>query len=333
MRVERATVDAVPRLEGSWALTLGTFDGVHRGHASVLGALAASARHEGIAGACAITFDPHPRAFLQGGPGPDLLTTIDERAVLLAAAGVDVLVIVEFDTRVASMPFDDFVRDVLRARLGMVHFVLGHDVHFGRGRGGNAQSVATMAAGEGFSTQEVSSTTFDGAPVSSTRIRQALTDGDFATAVDLLGHPYLFVGDVVRGRGLGRQLGFATANLDLPVGRLRPALGVYAGWARWHGTEWSPAIANVGRGPTVAPDDPPRLEIHVLDRDVDLYGLRVELALAERLRPEKKFESVDALREAIRHDVESVPARLAAVPAAGRPERVDALYESRPSDS
>lgn len=333
MRIERVDVGSVPRLEGSWVLTLGTFDGVHRGHASVLGALVASARADGIAGACAITFDPHPRAFLRGGPGPDLLTTVEERAVLLAAAGVDVLVIVEFDARVASMPFDVFVRDVLRARLGMVHFVLGHDVHFGRGRGGNAQSVATLAASEGFTTEEVSSTTFDGAPVSSTRIRQALIDGDFATAVDLFGHPYLFVGDVIRGRGLGRQLGFATANLDLPTGRLRPALGVYAGWARWEGAGWSPAIANVGRGPTVAPDDPPRLEIHVLDHDVDLYGRRVELALADRLRPEVKFESVDALRDAIRHDVESVPSRLAAVPAAGRPERIDALYEIGPSSS
>lgn len=333
MRIERVGVDRVPFLKGRWAVTLGTFDGVHRGHVAVLGALVEAARREDRSGACAITFDPHPRALLQSGPGPDLLTSVDERAVLLAGAGIDVLVVVAFDERVASTPFDDFVRDVLIDRLGMDHFVLGHDVHFGRGRGGNAHSVRALATEIGFTTAEVASTTLGGAPVSSSRIRRALVDGDFGTAIELLGHPYLFVGDVVRGRGLGRELGFATANLDLPGGRLRPALGVYCGWARWEGQSWVPAVANIGRGPTVAPDDPPRVEIHLPDRDVDLYDRRVELALAERIRPEARFEGLEALRAAIGRDVASVPGRLAAIPAAGRPERIDALLAGGRSKS
>lgn len=328
MRIERARLERIPALAGSWVVTLGTFDGVHRGHLSVLGALADAARTRGAAGACAVTFDPHPRALLAGGPGPDLLTTIDERAVLMAGAGVDVLVVVEFDARVAATAHDVFVRDVLLDRLGMIHFVLGHDVHFGKGRGGNAQTVGPLAAAAGFTTEEVPSSTVDGAPVSSTRIRQALVDGDFDTAVTLLGHPYLFVGEVVRGRGLGRELGFATANLDLPTGRLRPALGVYGGWARWDGGPWTAAIANVGRAPTVAPDDPPRVEIHLPGRAVDLYGRRVELALGARIRPEARFDGLEALRAAIGRDVDSLGAHLASVGPLGRPERIDDLLAS-----
>lgn len=325
MRVERVTMDAVPRLDGRWAVTLGTFDGVHRGHQAVLRALRDASSSPGTAGACVLTFDPHPRAFLQGGPGPDLLTTIDERVRLLAGAEIDVLLIVTFDESVATTAFDDFVRDTLLERLHMRHFVLGHDVHFGRGRGGNAPSVRALAPRAGFTTEEVASTTVAGAPVSSTRIRQALVDGDLVTALALFGHPFLVAGDVVRGRGLGRELGFATANLDLPAGRLRPALGVYAGWARWEGRDWTPAVANVGRGPTVAPDDPPRVEVHVPGETVDLYDRRLEMAIGARLRPERRFAGLEELREAIGHDVDAAAAALATLPAHALPERIDDL--------
>ncbi|HKK72205.1 MAG TPA: riboflavin biosynthesis protein RibF [Candidatus Krumholzibacteria bacterium] len=325
MRYERTTVADLPRLQGRWAVTLGTFDGVHRGHAAVLQALSAASRRNGISGSCAVTFDPHPRAFLDRGPAPELLTTLDERARLLEASGIDALVVLDFDARLSGLPFEDFVRDVLQERLQMSHFVLGHDVHFGRGRGGNAHTVRAIAPRSGFGVEEVGSLSIDGAPVSSTRIRRALLEGDFGHAVDLMGHPYLFVGRVVRGRGLGRQLGFATANLDLAPDRLRPALGVYGGWTRWDGAAWTPAIANVGRGPTVADGEPPRVEVHVPGRAVDLYDRRLELALSVRIRPEVRFPGLEALRTAIHRDVESLPARLAAVGGWGRPERIDRL--------
>lgn len=332
MRYERATLSDLPRFRGDWAVTLGTFDGVHRGHAAVLAALTHAARRNGTTGSCAVTFDPHPRAVLARGPAPELLTTLDERAVLLEASGIDALVVLGFDDRLAALPFEDFVRDVLRDRLRMTHFVLGHDVHFGRGRGGNAHTVRAIAPRSGFGVEEIDSLSLDGAPVSSTRIRRALLEGDFEHAVDLLGHPYLFVGRVVRGRGLGRDLGFATANLALAPERLRPALGVYGGWVRWErGGAWTPAIANVGRGPTVAAGDPPRVEVHVPGREVDLYDRRLELALAVRMRPEVRFPDLEALRTAIGRDVESLPARLAEVGEWGRPERIDRLDPNGPA--
>ena len=326
MRLERTGIDRVPRLEGRWAVTLGTFDGVHRGHAAVLGALAAAGGAAGIDGTCVVTFDPHPRRFLDPTGSPPLLTSIDERATLIGATGPDVLLVLDFDAPLASMPYDAFVHDVLRARLGMVHFVLGHDVHFGHARGGNAHSVRPLGERSGFSVDEVESLSVDGAPVSSTRIRRALVEGEFERAVFLLGHPYLYAGTVVRGRGLGRRLGFPTANLALAADRLRPALGVYAGWARWEGGDWVPAVANIGRGPTVAPDDPARVEVHLPGLDVDLYDRRIELALAVRLRPETRFGSLEELGTAIGHDVATAPARLAGVPEWGRPERIDDLW-------
>lgn len=325
MRILRTTHHELPFLGGRRALTLGTFDGVHRGHQAVLAELRRAGTASGLEGACAVTFGPHPREVLTPGEVPALLNSRADRESMLAAAGIDLLVVLDFTPELASLDHEEFVRDLLLERLGLAHFVLGHDVHFGRGRGGNARTVADLGDRAGFVVSQVPSVVVNGEVVSSTRIRAALVDGDLDLAVDLLGHPHLLSGAVVRGRQLGRTLGFPTANLELPARRVLPALGVYAGWARWERSGWQPAVLNIGRAPTVVAEGRPRVEVHVLDQDVDLYERHLEVALAARLRPETAFESLQSLREAIARDVESGRKALAGVRPEARPERLDDL--------
>lgn len=325
MRILRSSHEGLPRLEGRRAITLGTFDGVHRGHQEVLAQLRRAASAQGLDGACAVTFGPHPREVLTPENVPALLNSRGDRERMLAAAGVELLVVLDFTPALAALDHADFVRGLLQQRLGLAHFVLGHDVHFGRGRGGNAQSVAAIGAGAGFVVSQVPSVAVGGEPVSSTRIRQALVQGEIATAVELLGHPHLISGPVLRGRQLGRGLGFPTANLELPARRVLPALGVYAGWARWDDAAWYPAVLNIGRAPTVAEAGVPRVEVHLPGLEVDLYEKHLEVAVAHRLRPEQKFAGLEALRAAIARDVEALAPALARTPSWGLPGRLDDL--------
>ena len=302
---------------GRWALTLGSFDGVHRGHQAILESCRRIARAEGFEGAAAVSFVRHPRSLLPGQRPPRLLSSLPERLALLAESGIDKVVLLPFTPDLAGMHHADFVRQVLLGKLSMAHFVLGHDVHFGHARGGNAHTVADLAEECGFSFSQVPSVRHEGLPVSSTRIRDLVEAGELGSANALLGHPQLLSGIVREGRRLGRTLGFPTANL-LPEdpGKLLPAPGVYAAWARGLGA-WERAVVHIGPAPSVSPEPTLRVEAHLLDGEHELYGQLLSLALVERLREVRIFADLALLRAQIEQDVrlaQAVLGRLAAPP-------------------
>jgi len=301
MRIHRGSFDSIKPIIGRHAVSLGTFDGVHRGHQAILQELREVASRSDLAGAVAVTFGLHPRSVISERGAPPSITNLEERIGLLAATGIDDLVVLEFDEALSRVEYDAFVGDLLVRRLGMTHFVLGHDVHFGRERRGNAISVAALGEAIGFNVSQVASVRDTGLAISSTRIREALVAGEMDDAVSWAGHPIPFNGVVGRGREVGRQLGFPTANLPVPADKIALARGVYAGWAR-QADRWTPTVANLGHAPTIGSGGPLRLEAHILDFEGELYGERLELALGTRLRAEKKFSSQGELVEAIAAD-------------------------------
>ncbi len=280
-------------------VTIGAFDGVHRGHQQLIGAMVAAA-HEAGRAAIALTFDPHPGALLGRSPVA-ALTTPEERAALIAALGVDILVILRFTPAVAGTPATRFVRMLCR-HLRMVELWVGPDFALGHRREGNVPFLQQFGQQEGFTVRVVEPLRWRGEIVSSTRIRAALTAGDIEEANGCLGRPYRLAGQVTQGRGLGRRIGIPTANLEPPPGRLIPANGVYAGYAHTENAGTHPAVINVGVRPTIAPDHL-TVEAHLLDFDGDLYGQSLALDFVARLRDEETFPSLNALAEQIRQDI------------------------------
>jgi riboflavin kinase/FMN adenylyltransferase len=330
MRIHRGSFDSISAVSGRHAVSLGTFDGVHRGHQAILRELREVASRSDLAGAIAVTFGFHPRSITSDRGAPPSITNLEERIGLLAATAIDDLVVLDFDEALSRMEYDVFVRDLLVRRLGMTHFVLGHDVHFGRERRGNAISVAALGEAIGFNVSQVASVRDADLAISSTRIREALLAGDLDDAVRWAGHPIPFAGVVQRGRELGRQLGFPTANLMVPSDNIALARGVYVGWALQAKT-WIPMVANLGRAPSVDPGGPLRLEAHLLDTRVELYGQHLELALGTRLRPELKFSSKEELSEAIAEDCARARAWIAEAPPFAVPGRLTNLTEPGPA--
>ena len=324
MKIHRGSFDSIGTLEGAHAVSLGTFDGVHRGHQAILRELRLVAARRELAGAAVVTFGQHPREVVSARGAPPTITDLDERISLIEACGIDELVVLDFDAALAAVEYDAFVRDLLVRRLCMTHFVLGHDVHFGRGRGGNAASVVDLGEEIGFNVSQVASVRDEGEAISSTRIRAALANGDFDAAVRWSGHPFPVSGTVQRGRELGRTLGFPTANLEMPAGKVSLSTGVYAGWARVRG-EWLPVVANLGRAPTVSDSGELRLEVHILDGEYELYGQRLEVALGTRVRAERKFASKEELMAAISEDCGTARAWIETAPEEALPGRLARL--------
>ena len=253
-----------------------------------------------------VSFERHPRTVLTPENAPDRLTTDSERCQLMASTGVDLLVVLPFDRDTSQLRYDEFVRDFLIDRLALGHLVLGHDVHFGRGREGTVTTVAELAETQGFGLSQVASVRHRGEPISSTRLRAGLAAGAVEEVGVMLGHPYLIHGRVTQGRRIGRELGFPTANVESPHRRkILPADGVYGGWMRRPGLDWVEAVVNVGRAPTVSEGQnaPRRVEAHLLAEMEDFYGETVELAVARRLRGEQRFDDLSALKAAIEADV------------------------------
>lgn len=285
------------------AVTIGNFDGLHRGHAALLADVGALAAAQGLTRAV-LTFEPHPLALLAPERAPVRIVTAVEKRRLLAAAGIEVVFEQPFTRDFASLTPDAFAEEVLARHLGARHVVVGYDFRYGAGRAGNAETL--VAAGErcGFAVTVMPARCLpDGVPASSSLVRRAVLAGDLERASAGLGRPYAIVGDVVHGDGRGHGLGFPTANIrtDFP---LRPPHGVYAGWLETDG-ELYPAAVNLGLRPTFA-DTPPevRIEAHAIDTpDVDFYGRSVRLHFISRLRPELRFDGPDALRAAIANDV------------------------------
>ncbi len=277
-------------------LTIGVFDGVHRGHQEIIKLVAADSP------SVVMTFDPHPASVL-GGHEINCLTTPDERAELLGALGVDVVITEPFTRDLAAVSAYEFMAR-LKRHLGLERLLIGYDFALGRGREGNAARLTEIGQELGFTVEVVPAVGDESGVISSTEIRKLVSRGDVAAAADLLGHPYQIGGPVIHGDHRGRTIGFPTANIEYPVRKALPANGIYACWA-WLGNERIPAAINVGLRPTVKADQSvPNVEAYLLDFDRDVYGQFLKLEFIARLRDELKFDSLEALIEQMRGDVE-----------------------------
>ncbi len=304
-------LDGFPRHAQS-VVTVGTFDGVHRGHEALVAEVVGRAR-AASAPAVAVTFDPHPREVVTGQAVP-LLSTVRERAERLEALGIDRLVVLPFTPALAATDGETFVRRIVCEAIGCGVFVAGHDHGFGRGRAGDAALLRALGAEHGFEVVEAPAVALgDGTVVSSSAIRAALAVGDVAQAARLLGRPYAVAGPVEPGEQRGRTIGFPTANVAPEHARkLLPAHGVYAVRVQTPQGAFD-GVANVGERPTVG-GGPVRLEAHLFGFAGDLYGQPVRVEFVERLRAEQRFPDFSALQAQIREDAANARRLLATVP-------------------
>ena len=286
------------RLRGA-ILALGNFDGFHRGHQAVVGEAIRRAREQGRP-AIVATFDPHPVRFFDPTAEPFRLTTLDQRAELFAAAGADAMLVFHFDAALAATTAEQFVADLLVGRLGAAGVVTGEDFTFGKARGGNVEVLARLGAPLGLRARAVGPVADEGEVVSSSRIRDALKAGDCGLATHLLTRPFAIRGTVQHGDKVGRTIGFPTANLAMG-NYLRPRYGIYAVTAVVPGGRVLHGAANLGIRPSF---DPPKelLEPHFFDFSGDLYGQEIEVAFHHFLRPEAKFDSLEALTRQMEAD-------------------------------
>jgi riboflavin kinase / FMN adenylyltransferase len=311
------TLDDVPTDWPRSVVTIGVFDGVHRGHRRVLD-LAVRRAGELSLPAVVVTFDPHPMAVIRPGADPSLLSTVSRRADLLAGLGVDAVLVLPFTRELSQQSAEEFVVGVLLDRLHAAEVVVGENFRFGHRAAGDVALLTRLGEQHAFQVRPVSIGGSD-APWSSTAIRQAIAAGDVAAAASILGRPHRVEGTVVPGDRRGRQLGYPTANLDMPdVDMIAvPADGVYAGWLLVTG-ERLPAAISVGTNPTFD-GQVRRVEAYVLDRDdLELYGQPVAVEFVERLRGQVRFDGEDAstaLVAQMADDVERSRAVLAAAAA------------------
>jgi riboflavin kinase/FMN adenylyltransferase len=269
---------------GPRSVAIGTFDGVHLGHREVI-------RGNGTA----LTFDPHPLSVIHPDATPKLISSLRVKRDLIAGLGVEELVVIPFDQEFAAKSAEAFVEEVLVERLGAERVSVGENFRFGRGAKGTAEFLRSRSE---FDTTVVPLVEVSGETVSSSHIRGLVAAGDVRHAADFMGGPFLFEGEVVEGDRRGRELGVPTANIVPDDALVCPGHGVYAAWAHGH-----PAAVNVGVRPTFETGRGLLVEAHLIDFDGDLYGEELRIAFIERLRGEKRFESVDALVEQMRRDI------------------------------
>lgn len=302
---------ACPRFEHGTVVTIGAYDGVHLGHRALVNEVKQRAGALGAA-TVVITFDKHPAMVVRPESAPKLLTDLEQKLELLASTGVDSTLVIHFDEERSHESAEEFVREVLVDCLRARSVVVGHDFHFGHGRRGNVALLQQMGGEFGF---DVLGLTLVADPnqhiYSSTRIRQLLGEGDVAAAAVLLDRPHEVRGRVAEGDRRGRDLGFPTANIEVPDEICLPADGIYAGWyVRPDGSTHMAAVS-LGRRPTFYDNAPfSLLEAYLLDFDGDLYGERARVRFVSRLRGEERFDSVDALIAQMRADVDEARRRL-----------------------
>ena len=289
-----------PRHRGCVA-TIGNFDGVHLGHQAIFAQLAEQAARFRLP-RLVITFEPQPMEFFAGPqPAPARLMRLREKLLALDGLGIERVLCLEFGHRLAALSAQAFIDDLLVGRLGVRYLVIGDDFRFGHRRAGDFALLVEAGQQHGFEVADNRSYRVDGERVSSTRIRQALVEGDLELAARLLGRPYGMNGRVAHGDRVGRTLGFPTANIHLHR-RAIPIFGVYAVLMSGPGLQLWTGVANIGRRPTVQ-GVREQLEVHLLDFQGDLYGQHVKVDFLHYLRPEQRFESLDALRRQIQQDV------------------------------
>ena len=285
-------------------VTVGTFDGVHAGHHVLINRVVEKAK--AVNGRSVIvTFDPHPREIIN--PGKDgirLLTSLNERCELLAALGVDLMVVIPFDRDFSLLTSEEFIRDVIWKKIGVKEFIIGYDHQFGRNREGTIDTVMEVGRELGFGAHVVSKQEVEDRTVSSTVIRRALQDsGDVKLAANLLERPYMVHGTVIHGDKRGKSIGFPTANIRVDDHRkIIPDIGVYAVKIRVEGKMYG-GMMNIGVRPTFEGDDSPTLEVHIFDFDRDIYGHQIQIRFIDRLRDEKKFSGIDELMKQLTLDM------------------------------
>lgn len=298
-------LDEVPADWGRSVVTIGVFDGVHRGHQRIVGAAAEEARRRGLR-SVAITFDPHPDEVVRPGTHPPLLSTARRRIELLEGLGTDAVVVVPFTLELSRVPPDEFVRSVLVERLHAAHVIVGEDFRFGHRAKGDVPLLQELGEKYDFTAEGVPLVANGGA-ISSTRIRERLDEGRVEDAAHALGRPHRVEGVVVRGHQRGRALGFPTANLETLPHTAIPADGVYAGWLvcdsdRYPASRWPSAIS-IGTNPTFEGPGERTVEAYALGRDdLDLYGEHVGVDFQARIRDTLKFDSIEALIEEMHRD-------------------------------
>ncbi len=286
-------------LRNAW-LTIGVFDGVHRGHRAIIEKLVREA-HKADSPAVVLTFHPHPASVLTG-KEIKCLTTPDERADLFAALGVDVVITQRFTRDLSTATAHEYM-STLKRTLGLSRLLIGYDFALGKGREGNAARLTEIGSELGYSVDVVPAVSDESGVISSTEIRKLVSTGNVTEAANLLGHRYQVGGEVIHGAGRGKKINFPTANIDYPDQKVIPVNGIYACWGVL-GAERFMAATNVGFNPTFTPERKvASVEAYLLDFDRDIYGEHLKLEFVARLRDELKFDSVEALVEQMHRDV------------------------------
>ena len=285
------THGSLQRARGRCALTIGNFDGVHRGHRALIDRVIVKAREANLVPTI-LTFEPHPREFFSPAAAPARITRLRDKLALLAQAGVEHVHVARFDARFAALTAERFIQEILIQKLNTTWLLVGRDFRFGAKRAGDFAALQDR----GFAVEAMPDVLFDGKRVSSSAVRAALQAGDLRGAERLLGHPYTISGRVAHGAKLGRGLGFPTANIVLR--RAPPISGIFVVEVDKLGR----GVASVGRRPTVNPVAVPLLEVHLFDHDSDLYGEHLRVRFLEKLRDEEKYDGLPALQAAIARD-------------------------------
>jgi riboflavin kinase/FMN adenylyltransferase len=281
-------------------VTLGTFDGVHLGHAAILKKLTQNTQN-GAFESTVLTFFPHPRMVLQGKSDLKLLNTINEKIELLEKIGIDNLIIHPFDEKFAELSAEAFVSTVLVDQLRVQKIIIGYDHRFGKNRTANINDLISFGAQYGFEVEQISAQEIDEISISSTKIRTALEEGDIQLANEYLGYSYFLSGTVVKGKQLGRTIGFPTANIALDEEyKLVPQNGVYVVQAEIDGN-FIFGMMNIGFNPTVQGKQK-TIEAHFFDFEADIYNRKIQVAILQRIRSEKKFETIELLTKQLEED-------------------------------
>lgn len=281
-------------------LTLGTFDGVHLGHQSILNKIIESAKHADEE-SLVLTFFPHPRMILEQDSDIKLLNTIQEKADLLNKLGVDFLVIQKFDNSFSQLSPEDFVKQILVDIFNVKKIIIGYDHRFGKNRAADINDLIAFGERYNFDVEEISAEEIDNVSISSTKIRSALQQGNILLANEFLGYEYFLNGIVKKGRQLGRTIGYPTANVYVDEKyKLIPAIGVYAAYAIVDEVKYF-GMVNVGTNPTIG-ENPLTIEINIFDFDEDIYDKQITIGFVDKIRDQQKFDSLDHLKVALAND-------------------------------
>ena len=286
-------------------VTIGTFDGVHRGHQEILRNMVNRAKE--IDGeSVVVTFYPHPRQVLSGDANIKFITTQEEKIRHLEALGIDNLIIIKFTKEFAAIPSEDFIKDYLVKNISPAVLIIGYDHHFGKGRTGDFEMLYALGRRYKFKVEKISEQDVDNVAVSSTKIRRFLENGDIKNANKLLGYDFSYIGKVVHGQQVGHKMGYPTANIEIADEfKLIEHQGVYATFAVIDGKLY-PAMTYIGKRPTMHDDRPQSIETHIIGYDKDLYDKEIKIRFVDFVRDDKKFDNFEALKQQIEIDKKTI---------------------------